>query len=148
MTECEAEDIIIDEPNQKKCVQSCDKFLQEKTLKKYCVDKCTNINEQNEIVFLNYIIDDDGKKICKDSCEGLTDPYSLSTEDDHQICISDCPRTHPYHKGQFCVNQCDFYLNGDCIDKCPCNSYIHTGNICSDQPCPSNAPFYYSQTIN
>ena len=149
VTECGSGDIIIDEPNQKKCVQSCDKFLHEKSSKKYCVDKCKNTNEQNEIVFLNYIINNDGKKICKDSCEGLSDQYSLSTENDHQICISNCPTTHPYHNGQFCVEQCDFYLNNDCIDKCNSeNSYIHTGNICSDKECPSNAPFYYSQTIN
>ena len=133
---------------KKKCVQNCDKFLQEISEKKYCVDKCKKTIEGN-IQYLNYIIDANGKQICKDSCVSETnDKNSLSTKDDHQLCISTCPTTHPYTKGQFCLSECDYYSSNNCVDNCGQDKYIHPGNICSDNVCPSNAPFYYSQSVS
>jgi hypothetical protein len=88
---------------------------------------------------------ENGNKICIDECDN--NEYSLSKEKDHQFCLSKCPDTHPYHDNKTCVSKCNNYYkqNNECADNCENDQYVFPGNICSDNKCPSNAPFYYSK---
>ena len=109
-----------------------------------CVDKCTKTDEIGQTIFINYKIDNDEKK-CVDECD--SGEFSLSTLNDHQLCLTKCPKTHPYHNGNICVSECEYYQDNDCVEDCRSKKYIHPGNICSDNQCPTNAPFYYKITI-
>jgi hypothetical protein len=110
---------------------------------KICVDKCKIDDENGNPIYMNFKVEN-GNKICIDECDN--NEYSLSKEKDHQFCLSKCPDTHPYHDNKICVSKCNYYKqNNECADNCENDQYVFPGNICSDNKCPSNAPFYYSK---
>ena len=136
---------VSEESGKKKCMYSCDKFqldTEQSSSPKKCVDKC----KKDDGKFINFKIEN-GNKICIDPCGD--NEYSLSTEDDHQFCLSKCPDTHPYHEGKICKSNCSYYKGtNECVDKCEDDQYVFPGNVCTTNKCPSNAPFYYSKTID
>ena len=55
-----------------------------------------------------------------------------------------------YEDEKICRNDCgkDYYKNDDkhiCVKHCEDKEFIHPGNICSNEKCPSSAPFYYEK---
>ena len=125
------------------CVSRCEKgFFEIMDDKKYCVEKC-NKTDDNGISFANYLTTGE----CQQTCPNET-RYSLETTNDHQLCLENCPSDKPYHKGNFCVKECDYYSNGDCAENCTGYEYILLGNICSNDTCRQNAPFYYLDNSN
>ncbi len=75
---------------------------------------------------------------------GNTLLYSYDNSISPQPCINECPRDQPYtyEGGKICFKDCKFYKDGYCTDSCS-TEYIHPGNICSNDPCPKTAPFFY-----
>ena len=118
-----------------KCVSKCNPgFYEVNSDGKKCVDKCKTESEQ----FAYYM--DTGE--CKTECPD-THPYSYNAIKDHQLCLKSCPK---YYKDKTCMDECEYYKNGNCSDDCSDFTYIHPGNVCSNEECPKSAPFFYSQS--
>ncbi len=136
-----------------KCVAECNKFKMQKDSLKYCVNKCKKTTNDEYSFY-------DSDKNCFDSCNrsGKNDIYSLEPINDHQLCITNCSiyPSYPYYNEEekICRSECKGsypYYSKDiqtCIKQCGNNEYVHPGNICSEQPCPGNAPFYYVITYD
>ena len=119
---------------KKKCVSKCDTgFFEVKNNEKICVEKCKN--SENEEIYAFYM--DTGE--CINSCPN-THNFSFINTQDHQQCLSKCPK---YNKENICMEKCQYYLNGNCVDNCGENKYLHPGNICSNETCPRSSPFFY-----
>ena len=138
-------DFILEENEEKKCMDTCNKFIKTVETLKYCVSKC---KPENETKFSFY----DSEKNCLDSCnvDERTDKFALDPINDHQLCINNCSiyPSYPYYNvdEKICRKDCPVYYSKDrttCVEKCDNGEYIHPGNICSESPCPSNAPFHY-----
>ena len=125
------------------CVSKCEKGFFETGTNGVmtCVEKCKKTIDGSEgsEVFANYL--ETGE--CQTSCPTGTFPFSFDTTNDHQLCLKNCPKERPYNLNNICLEKCDFYLNGNCATNCGEYNYIHPGNICSNDPCPTSAPFYY-----
>ena len=148
---------VIEESNRKKCISETDckkyKYVPPNTAadqEKKCVDKCTYKNEGNIFSYYN------SNNFCLDDCSQNTDTnnrFSYKTTNDHLQCISGCPSgSYYYEDKKICLNDCgeDYYSKGNnqiCTKNCGDGEFIHPGNICTDDFCPSSAPFYYELPI-
>ena len=136
---------ILEEGDGIKCIDTCNKFIKNVETLSYCVSKC---KVENDTKFSFY----DTNKTCLDSCnvDDNPDKFALDPINDHQLCINNCSiyPSYPYYNEdeKICRKDCpDFYSKDKttCVKNCSDGEYIHPGNICSDSPCPSNAPFHY-----
>ena len=147
---------VIEESNRKKCVSEteCQKYKyipNDADLEKKCVDKCTYQNNGKNFSYY------DSHNKCLDNCLSNNDvpnnKFSYKTANDHLPCISECPNDlHYYEDQKICLNDCgeDYYDKNDkkiCLKNCGNNEYIHPGNVCSNEKCPTISPFYYEKTI-
>ena len=129
----------------KKCVTQCDSgFYKIKDDEKICVEKCTKL-ENNEEINSYYLKDGQCVDICPIEEGDEVLKYSFNNKDSHQPCIRECPEDKKYYLyegGNICYEECKLYKDEYCVDSCS-TEYIHPGNICSDEPCPQYAPFFY-----
>jgi hypothetical protein len=158
---CGSEKFHIDGPI-KKCADKCSYYKISKTennsIKKTCVDKCTDDQGHK-----SYYIDSGiNKGKCVDSCKlqiDTNDTFSYDTTYNHQPCINKCPSSMPYYYDdnsheKICLKICDkFYTYKNniliCTEQCNKGELILPGNICSKiTECPSNAPYMLKDNSN
>ena len=146
------------ESNKLKCADQCQYYEVDGQERKICVDKCKN-NGKNI-----YYLPSSGK--CIQSCSETSslDPedrllFSYDTTEDHQPCISACPKEKGYayyDDKNICQKSCqNYYLKIDddytkCVEHCDNNNKVFPGNICkgSEESCPSDAPFFFNEIID
>ena len=148
--------------NEKKIfTDKCDKyFFQERdVLNLNDVYKCVDICEKSEDSFTKYIYYLDSGQ-CTETCpikEGNTNSFSYNTTTSHQPCLDKCKSEEFYYESEsndpiICLEKCDKYYKGIdsqiCVDNCKDGEFIHPGNICSNNSCPSSATFFYTIVIS
>ena len=150
--DCDTNYYVMNESNKKKCLseEECDKYkyVPNNDEEKKCVDKCTYQNNGKDYIYFG------SNNNCLDTCIGNTgNEFSYEAKNDHLPCINSCPGNLYYYEDKhICINDCgeDYYkrINKQiCVKYCENEEYIHPGNICSNEACPSNAPFYYEKEI-
>ena len=140
-------------------VEKCDNyFYKESDNVNKCVDECGIVDGNNVITQHTYYLD---TKECIDTCpnEKTTNSFSYKIDTNHQPCLEECKTGEYYYDStnpKLCVTECDKYYknnNNDnklCVENCENGEYIHPGNICSTNECPSTSPFFIKiiKTVN